>query len=180
MLEEAGLEFEVRVSGVDESHDPHESPEVVAEALAHRKATAVAEGAGGDDVLYLGADTVVALESEEGWALLGKPADAREAHEMLGRLSGTRHAVVTGVCVVRGADGEVFQGSERTWVVMREITSAEIEAYVASGEWEDKAGGYAIQETADAFVEALEGGGFDNVVGLPVGLTRELLSAASG
>ena len=109
---------------------------------------------------------------------MGKPADALEAREMLTRLSGTRHAVVTGVCVVRGADGEVFQGSERTWVVMREITPAEVEAYVASGEWEDKAGGYAIQETADAFVEALEGGGFDNVVGLPVGLTRELLSAA--
>jgi len=178
LLEEAGFEFEVRVSGVDESHDPSETPEVIAESLARRKATAVAESSERDDALYLGADTVVALEREEGSTLLGKPADALEAREMLTRLSGTRHAVVTGVCVVRGSDGEVFQGSERTWVVMREITPAEIEAYVASGEWEDKAGGYAIQETADAFVEALEGGGFDNVVGLPVGLTRELLSAA--
>jgi septum formation protein len=180
LLEEAGFEFEVRVSGVDESHDPAESPEVIAEGLARRKASAVAESSELEDALYLGADTVVALERGEGWALLGKPANDCEAREMLGRLSGSRHAVVTGVCVVRGADGEVFQGSERTWVVMREITSAEIEAYVASGEWEDKAGGYAIQETADAFVETLEGGGFDNVVGLPVGLTRELLRVAQG
>ena len=180
LLKEAGLEFEVQVSGVDESHDPDESPEVIAESLARRKATAVAEGSDEDDALYLGADTVVALEGEERWTFLAKPADADEACEMLKRLSGTRHAVVTGVCVLRGADGEVFQGSERTWVVMREITTAELEAYVASGEWEDKAGGYAIQESADAFVETLEGGGFDNVVGLPVGLTRELLRAAAG
>jgi len=180
LLKEAGLEFEVQVSGVDESHDPDESPEVIAESLARRKATAVAEDSDEDDALYLGADTVVALEGEERWTFLAKPADADEACEMLKRLSGTRHAVVTGVCVLRGADGEVFQGSERTWVVMREITTAELEAYVASGEWEDKAGGYAIQESADAFVETLEGGGFDNVVGLPVGLTRELLRAAAG
>jgi septum formation protein len=63
---------------------------------------------------------------------------------------------------------------------MREISPLEVEAYVSSGEWEDKAGGYAIQESADAFVISLEGGGFDNVVGLPVGLVRTLLAAADG
>ena len=99
---------------------------------------------------------------------------------MLRSLSGSKHAVVTGVCVVRGADVEVFEGYERTWVLMRDITEDEVEAYVASGEWRDKAGGYAIQENADAFVVGLEGGGFDNVVGLPMGLTRDLLSAAQG
>jgi septum formation protein len=61
---------------------------------------------------------------------------------------------------------------------MREISPREVRSYVASGEWEDKAGGYAIQESADAFVSSLEGGGFDNVVGLPVGLVSELLVAA--
>ena len=92
LLKEAGLEFEVQVSGVDESHDPDESPEVIAESLARRKATAVAEDSDEDDALYLGADTVVALEGEERWTFLAKPADADEACEMLKRLSGTRHA----------------------------------------------------------------------------------------
>jgi len=178
LLTAVGLEFEVRVSGVDESHDSRERPEVVAKELAHRKASAVAESLEGDEALVLGADTVVALEEEGEWRLLGKPAHAEEARGMLQTISGSRHAVVTGVCVVRSVDGEVFQGSERTWVVMREITPEEIEAYVVSGEWKDKAGGYAIQESADAFVLALEGGGFDNVVGLPVGLAQDLLSAA--
>ena len=66
---------------------------------------------------------------------------------------------------------------EQTWVTMRPIRPAEAEAYVDSGEWRGKAGGYAIQETADAFVENLEGGGFDNVVGLPVALALGLLAA---
>jgi septum formation protein len=95
---------------------------------------------------------------------------------MLRALSDTRHRVVTGVCVVRCRDGARCEAFERTWVVMRSITPAEIEAYVACGEWRDKAGGYAIQEHADAFVVSLEEGGFDNVVGLPVVLTLGLLA----
>jgi len=180
LLAQAGIAFEVRVSGVDETHDPGGRPEDIAEELARRKATAVAKESDFEEALFLGADTVVALQQEGGWSFLGKPAHAQEAREMLARLSGTRHAVVTGVCVVRGVDGEAFLDSERTWVLMREIKPEEIDAYVESGEWEDKAGGYAIQESADAFVEALEGGGFDNVVGLPLELTKELLSAAGG
>jgi septum formation protein len=127
----------------------------------------------------VGADTVVAV----GDLLLGKPAGPREAEAMLARLSGTRHRVVTGVCVVRCADaacggsGEEA-AAETTWVTMRAITAAERADYVASGEWRDKAGGYAIQESADRFVTGLEGGGFDNVVGLPTGLTLALLARA--
>ena len=177
LLEEAGLEFEVIVSGVDERCDPKSAPEVTARELAQRKAVSVAGALVGEPALVLGADTVVALEGEGRWRLLGKPADAEGAREMLCMLSGSRHVVVTGVCVVRTSDSEVFLSSEQTWVVMREITPAEIDAYVASGEWQDKAGGYAIQESADAFVEGLEGG-FDNVVGLPVGLVRQLLETA--
>jgi len=180
LLSEAGFDFEVCVSGVDESHDLEQGPEEVAEELARRKAVAVAESLGGGDALCLGADTVVAIPEGEGWTYLGKPADAGEARSMLSRLSGTSHAVVTGVCVVRSADMVAFEDSERTTVVMRELSSEEVEAYVAKGEWEGKAGGYAIQESADAFVVALEGGGFDNVVGLPVDLAKALMAAASG
>ena len=83
---------------------------------------------------------------------------------MLSLLSGSRHQVVTGVSVVEAETGIAHTDSERTWVTMRPIARSELAAYVTSGEWRDKAGGYAIQETADAFVSALEGGGFDNVV----------------
>jgi septum formation protein len=94
---------------------------------------------------------------------------------MLARLSGTRHRVLTGVAVVE-AQGERSESAvEVTWVTMRHLSAAEQAAYVATGEWQDKAGGYAIQESADAFVTSLEGGGFDNVVGLPVPLTLTLL-----
>src|SRR5439155_17981854 len=97
------------------------------------------------------------------------------ARAMLSTLSGSRHRVVTGVCALRSSDGRIASGWERTWVTMRPIAPAEIEAYVLSREWEGKAGGYAIQETADRFVTKLEEGGFDNVVGLPVRLALGLL-----
>jgi len=89
--------------------------------------------------------------------------------------NGSRHQVITGVCAVRLPDLAQRCGSERTWVRMRAIGPDEVEDYVASDEWRGKAGGYAIQESADRFVTALEEGGFDNVVGLPVALTLRLL-----
>jgi septum formation protein len=126
----------------------------------------------------LGADTVVAVGRGGRWELLGKPADEQEAAEMLAALGGTRHQVLTGVCCVRCPDGARAMGVERTWVTMRPLGPEEVAAYVTSGEWRDKAGGYAIQETADRFVTALEEGGFDNVVGLPVALALGLLDRA--
>ena len=128
----------------------------------------------------LGADTVVALAEGGRWRLLGKPADEAEARAMLRSLSDTRHAVVTGVCVLRGRDGAEASDAATTWVRMRALAPAEVEAYAASGEWRDKAGGYAIQETADRFVTELVGAGFDNVVGLPVELALGLLGALGG
>ena len=179
LLAGAGLRFTVDPADVEEDVAPGTAPEAAAEELAERKARAVADRHRGADRLVIGADTVVALDRAGGADLLGKPADAAGARSMLERLSGSRHRVVTGVAVVRTRDGSCRVGHERTWVTMRPLTAAEIEAYVASGEWRDKAGGYAIQETADAFVTALEEGGFDNVVGLPVGLTLALIEQAS-
>lgn len=180
LLAGAGVTFDIEPSAVDERLPEPLGPETAAEVLAERKARAVARRHAGEDVVVLGADTIVALEGRAGPELLGKPADAGEARTMLGRLSGSRHRVVTGVAVVRAADGTARVAHERTWVAMRPIAPEEIEAYVASGEWRDKAGGYAIQETADAFVTGLEEGGFDNVVGLPVALALRLLAAAAG
>lgn len=178
LLARAGLRFEIEPAGVDESLASGLDPVAAARTLAERKARVVAVRHRGP-VFVLGADTLVALEPQPGsYEFLGKPATPVEAAGMLQALSGVRHSVVTGVCVVRAADQTAFVDAERTWVSMRALTRREIEDYVDSGEWRDKAGGYAIQESADRFVTALEGGGFDNVVGLPVGRTLALLRAS--
>ncbi len=167
LLAATGLAFEVRATDAPEDVPPGIEPEAAAVLLAERKARAAARTAD----FVLAADTIVAVGGE----LLGKPDGPADARRMLGRLSGTRHKVITGVCALRTDDGRTESAFERTFVTMRAIAPEEIEAYVASNEWEGKAGGYAIQETADRFVTRLEEGGFDNVVGLPVGLALELL-----
>jgi septum formation protein len=179
LLAQAGVSFEVLASHVDETLVGQPAPAQAAEFLARLKALAVAEVLPKDRTCWvLGADTVVVLGPDEHATLLGKPVDAPEAASMLRSLSGTRHRVITGVCVVSWPSGEVLVGHECTFVTMRTIQPNEVLAYVASGEWQDKAGGYAIQETADAFVQRLEGGGFDNVVGLPVKRVFEMLRHA--
>ena len=180
LLAAAGVEFSVEPSGADESTSATASPEELAVELARRKALAIAERHRGEDCCVLGADTVVAVDRGARVELLGKPEDEREAAAMLRTISGTRHRVITGLCAVRCRDGKCAESHERTWVVMRPIEPHEIEAYVASGEWRDKAGGYAIQESADAFVIRLEEGGFDNVVGLPVRAALRLVGELAG
>ncbi len=182
LLASADLEFEVEPSDVSEDLEGEPEPEDAAVELARRKALKVAREHAGETAWVIGSDTVVAVGEGAHLRLLGKPADSSQAREMLGSLSDTRHRVVTGVAVF-DCSREVAPEAgtcawERTWVAMRALERDEIEAYVASGEWRGKAGGYAIQENADAFVTSLEEGGFDNVVGLPVGLTLELLRRA--
>ena len=178
LLAQAGLVFEVTPADVDEELAGEIEPEAAARVLAERKARAVAARQP-EESFVIGADTIVAVPLAAGrWQLLGKPEDQAQAADMLRALSSTRHLVVTGLCVVRTRDGATFLDAERTHVCMRPISAQELEDYVRSGEWRDKAGGYAIQESADRFVSALEGGGLDNVVGLPVARTLALLQAA--
>jgi septum formation protein len=108
-----------------------------------------------------------------GARVLGKPAGRAEAEQMLRTLSSTRHAVITGVALLE-PDGRRRIASDVTFVRMRELTDEEIAGYLTSGEWRGKAGAYAIQETADRFVVAVEGS-FSNVVGLPVELVSHML-----
>lgn len=184
LLGAAGIEFTIERPDVDESVRAGIAPEEAACELAERKARAVAARFADEDAIVIAADTIVALELSEDSGLrshvvlLGKPADEREAAQMLGALSNSRHCVVTGVSVMHTRSAHAHTACERTWVTMRALAPSEIAAYVASGEWRDKAGGYAIQESADRFVTALEEGGFDNVVGLPVKLTLALLERA--
>jgi septum formation protein len=164
ILEQLGVDFSVQVPDVEEvaSGPPHE----VALENAFRKASAVADGAEGDRVL--GVDTVVAL----GARLYGKPADPEEARTTLIALAGRRHAVISGVCLIE--DGRSRTAAAQTTVEFRALSEELIDWYLASGEWRERAGGYAIQGRGAALVAAIEGD-YLNVVGLPVATLLELL-----
>lgn len=170
ILASAGIPFDRgKPPDVDETPPAGVRPDAVAEALAGRKARAAAARAPGR--LVVCADTVVLLDGE----VLGKPDGAADAVRMLRALSGRRHEVVTGVAVAR--DRACVSGAARTAVTFRALTPAEIEAYVATGEPLDKAGAYAVQGGASAFVERLEGD-LDTVIGLPLATLRDLLARA--
>jgi septum formation protein len=138
-------------------------PHAVAAENARRKALAVR----GD--LVLGADTIVVLDGE----ILGKPRDAAEAVEYVGRLAGRAHQVLGGIALAR--DGAILaEAVDVTEVVFRALSADEVEAYVARGEWEGRAGGYAIQGAGAALVRSIIGD-YLNVVGLPLARLLDLL-----
>ena len=171
LLREAGYAFEVRPADVDESAHPLGlTPAGLAEFLAAEKARAVASRFP-DDVV-LAADTVVALGDEA----VNKPQDAAHARRMLAALSGTTHAVVTAVAVTRAAAGFDRRVTITSTVHMRPLTPREVDDYVATGQWQGKAGGYGIQDP-DPFVTRITGS-LTNIVGLPMDETRELLREA--
>jgi septum formation protein len=164
ILEQAGIPFEVRVSGVEEETEG--DPAWVAEENARRKALAVAAGAG--DTLVLGADTDVALDGD----ILGKPQDEQAAGRFLARLSGRTHEVVGGIALARG--GELLGTAvERTAVTFRSLDRATLDWYVRSREWEGRAGGYAIQGRGAVLITEIRGD-YLNVVGLPLARLLEL------
>ncbi len=167
LLEKMGATFTVVKADVDEHTD--ERPDVAVALLAGRKASAAARGLA--EGLVLGADTLVALEG----ASLGKPQDAAEAAKMLHALSGKMHEVYTGVCLLDARTGKTMVHTEETRVTFRELTDEEISAYILSGEPMDKAGAYAIQGGAGAFVTSIEGS-FSNVMGLPIEALTQMLA----
>ena len=172
LLAQVGLPFEVIAPTIAEPDEAtsHLTPAQQAEALAYFKARAVWDDH--SDRWVLGADTIVAV----GERILGKPDDQLEARSMLETLSGTRHEVISGVALL-GPNYWRRIASETTFVTMRKMTPREIDDYIASGEWLGKAGAYAIQETADRFIEKVEGS-FTNVVGLPMELVHRLIEEA--
>jgi septum formation protein len=171
LLRDAGYEFDVDPPDVDESDYPQGMlPSAIALRLAEAKARAVAARRPEDVVLA--ADTVVAF----GDLPLGKPADPAHAKRMLQFLSGTTHLVITGVCVMRQSPPLFKSTRVMSAVKMRFLTPGEIERYVASNEWEGKAGGYGIQDH-DPFV-VRQSGSHTNIVGLPMSVARQLLEEA--
>lgn len=175
LLRTAGFVFETLAVDVDEREHVGESAADYVRRLAEEKsaaALALVSGDGppatGGNTIVVGADTTVVVDG----AILGKPADEREAAAMLRRLSGRRHEVMTGVSMRSAA--RRYAIVETTAVHFVELSNEDIAWYVKSGEGRDKAGGYAIQGLASRFIPRIEGS-YSNVVGLPVAAVHELL-----
>jgi len=161
LLERIGLALRVEPVDLDESPRADEGPRPYAVRLAAEKCAAAVARLGNDDLPVLAADTIVVLGSE----IFGKPRDEADAAAMLNRLSGRRHEVVTAYHLRHR--GVVVERAVATAVTFRLIAPPELEAYVASGEWRGKAGGYAIQGIAALFATELRGS-LTNVIGLPL------------
>lgn len=157
---------------IDETERDGELPRPYAQRLASAKARYAAETAS-SDALILAADTVVSA----GRRILDKPATEDEARGHLDLLSGRRHRVTTALAAIRPRDGREWTRLVETQVRFKRLSHPEIDAYLASGEWRGKAGGYAIQGLAARFVPWI-GGSYSNVVGLPLTETAGMLEAA--
>ncbi len=183
LLTQAGFDFIVEPSALDETALPHESAAAYVQRLAIEKAQAVfaRHQDGTEPVVVLAADTAVVVPSlsDHATEILGKPLHPADAVRMLTLLSGRTHAVMTGIAVVSSsAPGEIFSDVEITQVTMNLIAPDEIAAYVASGEPMDKAGAYAIQGYAARWIPRIEGCYF-NVVGLPIARVVALFAEAA-
>lgn len=170
LLGRLGVSPTVVPADVDESVHDGESAEAYVARVATDKAAAVAAARSG--AIVIGADTAVVLDGES----LGKPDGPADALDMLGRLVGRSHTVLTAVTVI-SPDGERRTETSEATVTMADATSAELEWYVATGEPLDKAGAYAIQGIGAFLVERLDGD-HTTVIGLPLRATIRLLHAA--
>ena len=166
MLCDMGVPFRVMVSDADENVN-ETSPEAFCLAVAEKKAQAVLPLVEKGEVV-IACDTVVAL----GDTILGKPADRADAVRMLHLLSGRGHRVISALCVTNGE--KTIQKASVTEVFFRDLTKEEIEAYVATGESDDKAGSYGIQGLGGLFVKGICGD-YQTVVGMPLAMLYEIL-----
>jgi septum formation protein len=167
ILEQLGLRFDVVAPKYEEEDPPEGDAVELVRRHAREKARSVADEAG--DRPVLGVDTAVVL----GGRIYGKPADATEAEQMLEALGGRTHLVLSGICLV--TPGWEAVDHESTRVTFRELTARDLAAYVAAGEWEGRAGAYAIQGRGASLVRRIEGD-YLNVVGLPAALLVRLLA----
>lgn len=161
LMEAAELDFEIVIADVDETNPPGMPGEEVPEFLAKKKAAAIEHNY--PDALIIAADTVVLLDHD----ILGKPVDEADAIQMLHRLAGRMHQVVTGVCMQKGSRQVAF--SVTTEVYFRPLNDEQIKHYVSNYKPFDKAGSYAIQEWISMIGIEKINGDYYNVMGLPIG-----------
>jgi septum formation protein len=167
ILEQLHIPFDVVAPNYDEATPEDADPLQVVREHARGKARSVADIADGRPVL--GVDTAVVLDGR----IFGKPTNASDAEQMLEELSGKTHVVVSGLCLVTPGWEDIEH--EATQVAFRELTPRELGTYVATGEWEGRAGAYAIQGRGASLVRSIDGD-YLNVVGLPAALLVRLLA----
>lgn len=176
MLRALGVEFETRPSEIDESSDlkdPAEFVHFLSQAKAQEVARQLKGTASERRTVILGADTIVVLGSE----ILGKPTSREDAYQMLMRMSGRNHRVFTGVALIDLHSDAVTVNHAVSNVYFRPLDSAEVRSYARTEEPMDKAGAYALQGAASAFVDKIEGC-YSNIIGLPMPLTVRMLRQA--
>jgi septum formation protein len=167
LLASLGLDFDIIVSGVEEDRLEKETPEQHAIRLAIEKATSVSEQY--PDAVVIGADTIVIIDNE----ILGKPADEKHALQMLRKLSGRTHQVITGFAILKNTKVLVHT-CIRSFVTFKVLSEEELNWYVQTVEPYDKAGAYAVQGIGAFFIKKIEGS-FTNVIGLPLAEIVEAL-----
>ena len=166
IMETAGYDFEIKVSGCEEIVPENVTPKEVAKSLALQKAESVFKD--NRDSIVIGADTIVVLGNE----ILGKPKNEVDAKEMLKKLSGNTHRVFTGIAVISAE--KTVNDVQETEVNFYDLTDEEIDDYIKTGEPMDKAGAYGIQGRGCLFINGICGDYF-NVVGLPIALLSKVL-----
>ena len=171
ILKKLGLQFIVRKSEINEVRFKDETPERYVIRIAFEKAYNVAKKYNENTVI--GADTIVLIDGE----ILGKPKNKSEAKNMLMKLSGREHKVLTGLCLLNSKSKKILKKVVKSLVIIKELTSEEIESYIKTGEPLDKAGSYAIQGIGAFMVKEIHGS-YTNVVGLPVCELIEMLLEA--
>lgn len=170
LLKMTGLKFDVVTSDADESMPDNTTPGIAALILSERKALAVANLEDCKGSVVIGADTIVSLDGKK----FGKPKDEDDAFRMLSELSDRTHTVYTGVSIVN-SDLTVNKFVEATEVHFYPLSEKQIRDYIATGEYRDKAGGYAIQGGGAVFISGIIGD-YYNVMGLPIGRLMQEMS----
>lgn len=174
LLREAGYRFRIVHPPFAEPEvpPPHVDPTAYCESLAYYKARSIEDSNPEDTILA--ADTITVIDGE----IFGKPVDRNDARRILRRLAGTCHRVITGVAVLHPETDLRLMGHSVSVIHMRPLSDEMLESYLDTGQWEDKAGAYGIQDHGDAFVESYDGS-FSNIVGLPMELVRDLFCRCS-
>ena len=163
LLGKLQIPFDVEVSGYKEDNNLKLNPLELAEALSAGKAEAVAERHKGEEAIIIGADTFIVLDNK----ILGKPHTSEKAKEMIKKMSGRAHSVITGFTIIDAKSGRKISKAVKSNVYFRRLTDEEIDTYIKTGEPLDKAGAYAIQEAGSILIEKTEGD-YTNIVGLPL------------
>jgi septum formation protein len=171
LLTQVGVPFTIEPAGIDERAAPGEAPRDYVLRMAYEKAQHVSRQR--PAAFVLGADTIVTIDNQ----ILGKPKDFADARRMLRGLSGRTHTVMTGLALLHHDRDVVQQDTASTAVRFRHLSAHDIETYLTAAKPLDKAGAYAIQDSACVFVEAFDGC-YTNVVGLPLQRTADLMRAA--